>query len=289
MLKIKEAQRYSLKRWEEFDLKEILECGQCFRWKKQEDGSYIGILKEGILRVQELEGEIVFTGKLESDLEQICVRYFDLQRDYHAIQREIIKADSKMEEIIQAGKGIRILKQDAWEMVISFIISAANNIPRISKTIENLSSKFGKNINWEGKEYYLFPTPEELAIATRKELRECNLGFRDKYVEKATQMVVQKRIQLEEIEEMAYEEARKYLMQIPGVGAKVADCILLFAYGKLEAFPVDTWIKKVMNELFLESSNITKLNQYARQKFGNYAGIAQQYLFYYKRENSSSN
>ena len=284
LLNLKEGKKFSLKRWEDFNLKEILECGQCFRWKEQEDGSYIGVIKDGVMQVQELGEEIVFDGNIKGNFEEVCMEYFDLKRDYYEIKEKISKNDEKMKKAIEAGKGIRILKQDSWEMLISFIISAANNIPRISKTIENISRQFGKRIIWKEKEYYLFPTPEELVKASREELRECNLGFRDSYVAKAAQMVVQKKILLESIEKMSYEEAKKYLMQIPGVGAKVADCILLFAYAKMEAFPVDTWIKKVMNELYFESSNITKLNQYARQKFGNYAGIAQQYLFYYKRE-----
>jgi len=190
-----------------------------------------------------------------------------------------------MKKAVEYGNGIRILNQDPWEMLISYIISAANNIPRISKTIENLSEKFGKKIEMNGREYYLFPTPEELSKATMTDLRACNLGFRDKYVYNATRMVMDGSLDLEEIRELEYSEAKKKLMKIPGVGAKVADCILLFSMGKIEAFPVDTWIKKVMNELYIDSTNITKINQYAAERFGKYAGIAQQYLFYYKREN----
>ena len=197
----------------------------------------------------------------------------------------ISKNDEKMHEAIAYGSGIRILKQDVWEMLISYIISAANNIPRISRTIENISEKFGKHVVWKGKEYFLFPTPEELGKASLSELRDCNLGFRDKYVWNATQMVLKGEIDLNSIIKLEYDEAKKYLLQIPGVGSKVADCILLFSCGKIEAFPVDTWIKKVMNELYVDSANITKIHKYASEKFGKYAGIAQQYLFYYKRDN----
>lgn len=281
---VKEKQEFSLKSWEDFDLKEILECGQCFRWKRMEDESYVGVIKNGVLKVKESDGYINFTGDVEGDFKKTCEKYFDINRNYHEIKEIISKTDPRMPQIIEAGKGIRILRQEPWEMLISFIISAANNIPRISKTIENISQKFGEEIVWKQDKYYLFPTPDNLARATMQELRECNLGFRDRYVLNAAKMVASKEIILEDIENMKYEDGKKYLMQIPGVGAKVADCILLFAYGKLEAFPVDTWIKKVMNELFIESTNITKLNQFARNKFGEYAGIAQQYLFYYERE-----
>jgi len=282
----KNREKYCLANPKDFKLKEILECGQCFRWKRQEDGSYIGVIKEGVIHIKELPEEVIFEGVVEGDFEKICCHYFDLERDYSKIKEEISKNDKNMQMAIHYGSGIRILNQNPWEMLISYIISAANNIPRISKTIETLSKKYGKEIEMGGEKFYLFPTPEELEKVTMEELRECNLGFRDKYVKKATQMVLEQTIQLNKIGSMNYENAKKYLMQIPGVGAKVADCILLFGFGKLEAFPVDTWIKKVMNELYTDSTNITKINHYATQKFGKYAGVAQQYLFYYARENN---
>lgn len=269
----------------DFELKDIFECGQCFRWKKENDGSYTGVINEGVLNVSKNNNKVVIKGELSKSLEETCLNYFDLNRDYSKIKEIISKNDENMQKAIEYGSGIRILNQNPWEMLISYIISAANNIPRISKTIENLSKKFGKRIEMDGKEYYLFPTPEELSKATMEELRECNLGFRDKYVYNATRIVLEGKIDFEDLKRENYEIAKKKLMQIPGVGAKVADCILLFSLGKIEAFPVDTWIKKVMNELYVDSTNITKINQYATQRFGEYAGIAQQYLFYYKREN----
>ena len=275
---------YCLKNQTDFNIKQILECGQCFRWKRIDDNNYVGVIKEGVLRVKQLENEIIFEGILDGKIEDICRKYFDLGRDYSEIKEEISKDDKNMQNAILYGNGIRILNQEPWEMLISYFISAANNIPRISKTIENISKKYGKEVEMDGEKYYLFPSPEELGKATLEDLRACNLGFRDKYVWQATQMVLNKEIELDKIKIMDYEIAKKYLMTIPGVGAKVADCILLFAFDKIEAFPVDTWIKKVMNELYTDSTNITKINQYATKRFGKYAGIAQQYLFYYKRD-----
>ena len=203
-----------------------------------------------------------------------------------------------MKEAIKFGKGIRILNQDPFEMLISYIISAANNIPRISKTIENISRECGKKIslsidenkkltgNNEAKVYYLFPSPKELSKCTMEKLRECNLGFRDKYVYGAAKQVADKKIELNIIMLKEYKEAKKELMLIDGVGSKVADCILLFSMKKTEAFPVDTWIIKIMNEVYVETKNLKKINEYAFNKWKEYAGIAQQYLFYYKRENS---
>ena len=282
---VEDIKRLELDNINDFELKDIFECGQCFRWKKESDESYTGVIAEGVLNVSKEDGKIIIRSSFDDRLEDVCVNYFDLKRDYSKIKEIISQNDENMQKAIEYGAGIRILNQNPWEMLISYIISAANNIPRISKTIENLSKKFGKKIELSGKEYYLFPTPEELSKATMEDLRACNLGFRDKYVYNATKMVIEGGLDLEELRELEYLEAKKKLMKVPGVGAKVADCILLFSLGKIEAFPVDTWIKKVMNELYVDSTNITKINQYATERFGEYAGIAQQYLFYYKREN----
>ena len=204
---------------------------------------------------------------------------------YSKIKKVISKDDVNLQKAIKHGEGIRILNQDPWEMLISFIISAANNIPRISKTIENISKTYGKEIIFRGEKYYLFPTPEELSKASIEDLRTLNLGFRDKYVYGATQMVCNGEIDLDAIVKMDYIDAKKELKKIAGVGDKVADCILLFSMKKYEAFPVDTWIKKVMSELYNESKDIKKISLFAEEKFGKNAGIAQQYLFYYMREN----
>lgn len=276
---------YEIKNAKDFELRDIFECGQCFRWKKENDGSYTGIIKYGVINVNKIENNVIIKGDISGDFEKICKEYFDLNRDYSAIKEKISKDDENMQKAIAYGKGIRILNQDPWEMLISYIISAANNIPRISKTIENISRAYGKEIDLNGNVYYMFPTPEELSKATIEDLRKCNLGFRDKYVYGATKLVLNGEINFDDLRNLKYEDAKKKLMKVPGVGAKVADCILLFSLGKIEAFPVDTWIKKVMNELYVDSTNVTKINQYAMNKFGEYAGIAQQYLFYYKRDN----
>ena len=277
--------KFTINNLKNFELDHIFECGQCFRWKKQDDGSYIGIIKQGVIKIEKNNDCAQICAELLGDEESICKEYFDLETDYSNIQTILCENDENMKKAVEYGQGIRILNQDMWEMLISFIISAANNIPRISKTIENLSKKYGQKVEFDGEIFYLFPSPEELSKASIEDLRKLNLGFRDKYVHAATQKVVSGEIDLNNIMKMSLREAKKELMKIPGVGAKVADCILLFSMKKKEAFPVDTWIKKVMNELYLDSTNITKINEYATQKFGMYAGIAQQYLFYYKREN----
>lgn len=267
----------------DFELVHIFECGQCFRWRREDDGSYTGVIKQGVLNVNKVDGKVIVCGNFD-DLETVCTEYFDLNRNYSDIKTLISFNDEKMKEAIKYGSGIRILNQDTWEMLISFIISAANNIPRISKTIENLSRACGKEVEFKGKKYYLFPTAKELSKLSMDELRACNLGFRDKYIFEVSRLVASGGLNLDEIKSMKMDDAKKELMKLPGVGAKVADCILLFSMGKMGAFPVDTWIKKIMNEVYIDSKNVKKINQYATQRFGEYAGIAQQYLFYFKRE-----
>ena len=269
----------------DFELVHIFECGQCFRWQKENDGSYTGVIKYGVVNIKKDDDKVVISGSFDAnDKEKIC-DYFDLNSDYASIKRKLELNDENMKKAIEYGYGIRILNQDSWEMLISFIISAANNIPRISKTIENISRAYGQKITWNEKDYYKFPTPKELSKATVEELRALNLGFRDKYVYNATKMVCASEVNLEEIEKMNYKDAKKELMKIQGVGEKVADCILLFSMRKREAFPVDTWIKKVMSQLYNESKDIKKISAFAESKFGEYGGIAQQYLFYYMRSN----
>ena len=283
-------QKIIYKNQKQFECKDIFECGQCFRWHKEKDGSYTGVTDIGVLNVNKLGEDITITGDIEDkeDLQSFCDDYFDMNTDYEIIQKEISKNDETMKDAINFGGGIRILNQNPWEMLISFIISAANNIPRISKTIENLSKSFGKavksDVSGELKEYYLFPSPNQLQKATMSDLRQCNLGFRDKYVYGATKSICEKEVNLAEISKLPYGTAKKELLKVSGVGSKVADCILLFSMKKKEAFPVDTWIKQIMNEVYLDSQNVRKIEEYARAKFGENAGIAQQYLFYFKRE-----
>ena len=274
----------------DFELAHIFECGQCFRWRKVNDNKYIGVIKNGVVEIEKTTPNSICVNyeSYEDDsqtFEEIIREYLDLNTNYTEIKKVISKDDLNLQKAIEYGRGIRILNQDPWEMLISFIISAANNIPRISKTIENISKKYGKEIAFGGEKYYLFPTPEELSKASIEDLRALNLGFRDKYVYGATQMVCKGEIDLNTILEMDYTKAKKELKRVAGVGDKVADCILLFSMKKHEAFPVDTWIKKVMSELYNESKDIKKIASFAEEKFGKNAGIAQQYLFYYMREN----
>jgi len=270
-------QTYILKNFSEFEPKHIFECGQCFRWNKEEDGSYTGIFNENVLNVKKENGQIIFKGICKQDIKKVCIKYFDLERDYKKIKRKIT-IDEYMREAIAYGSGIRILNQDLWEVIISFIISANNNIPRIKGIIERLSKAYGKPIKYNGKTYYTFPTKDELFNVTIEDYRKLGLGFRDKYIYKTVHT-----IDLETI------NTKEDLLKLSGVGEKVADCIMLFGMNKFEVFPVDVWVRRVMNDLYIKSENEEKVNKeeirkLAKEKYNDLCGIAQQYLFYWKRE-----
>ena len=281
-----------LKEQDSFNLKHIFECGQCFRWNEEDDGSWIGIIKDAVIRVKKENQNIVFTGKVLGDksFKEIIYDYFDLNTDYREYKNELSQIDEYLKESIEFGEGIRILKQDLWETIISFIISANNNIPRIKKIINAISYSYGKKIVFENEEYYLFPTPEELSRATVEDLRKLGLGFRDKRIHETTRLINEEIVSLDNIENMIdTNQMREELLKLDGVGPKVADCILLFALKRLDVFPIDVWVRRVMNDLYIHNEDENKVNKkelqsLAEEKFKGLSGIAQQYLFYWRRE-----
>lgn len=285
-------QKYIIKSPNSFELKDIFDCGQCFRWNKENDDSYTGIWKNNVVNVKKENGNIIFTGVSSSDnFEEEINKYFDMNRDYEEIKEKLSKIDDNMKTSIEYGKGIRILNQELWETIISFIISANNNIPRIKGIIERLSKNYGKKIEWNGKEYYTFPTPEELKNVTVEEYRSLGLGFRDIRLYETTKMILDKEIDLEKLQNNPNTiEVREKLLSLSGVGPKVADCILLFSTLKrFEVFPIDVWVRRVMNDLYIKNKDENKVSKkqienLAKEKFGDLAGLAQQYLFYWRRE-----
>ncbi len=287
-------QEYIIKNCKSFEPRDIFECGQCFRWNVQEDGSYTGVFGKNVLNVRKNNANVIITGECENDIEKECIQYFDLNRDYEKIKEELAKVDDNLKKSIEYGKGIRILNQDLWEVIISFIISANNNIPRIKGIIERMCKKYGEKIIFSGAEYYTFPTPEQLKNATITDFRNLGIGFRDKYIYQTTKMIKEKIVDLEKLKNMKdTSEMRKKLLLLPGVGPKVADCILLFSsLSRLDVFPIDVWVRRVMNDLYIHEeveSNVSKkqIEGIAKEKFGNLEGIAQQYLFYWKREGNN--
>ncbi|HSH36166.1 DNA-3-methyladenine glycosylase [Schnuerera sp.] len=275
-----------IKKMMDFEPKHIFECGQAFRWYVEEDASYTAIHKSKVINVKRDGKDIIFSNTNMEDFENIWYDYFDLGRDYGEIKKELSK-DPILNEAIKFGQGIRILNQDPYETTISFIISANNQIPRIKRSIELISQKYGESIgSYNGKEYYSFPGPEILASIDEKELEDnCKVGYRAKYIVNTSKMIKNKEIDLDKLFKLPTETAKEILMRLPGVGPKVSNCILLFSLNKNEAFPIDVWVKRVMESLyFKENTSTKKISAYAEENFGSLGGFAQQYLFYYARE-----
>lgn len=271
---------------ENFDAKAIFTCGQAFRWYEEKDGSFTTVHLGRVLNVLNEDDKVIFKGTNLEEFNEIWIDYFDLNTDYQSIRKSL--ANNKiLANAMEYGKGIRILNQNHFEMLISFIISANNMIPRIRKSIEVISMRYGKFIcEDENRKYYSFPTVEELSKATVEELREfAKVGFRDKRIFDTVNMIKNENIDLDSFENLETDILREELLKFSGVGNKVADCIMLFSYKRGEVFPVDVWIKRVMEELFIkEETPVKKISKEADRIFGKYAGYAQQYLFYYGRE-----
>lgn len=268
----------------DFNTTHIFDCGQCFRWNKEEDGSYTGVVSGKVINVSQLGTKVIFDN-LTLDDYHIVKDYFDLDTDYEKI-KEKVSTDDIMKKAIDFGCGIRILNQDEWETMISFMISANNRIPMIKKVIENLSCKFGNFItSYRGRDYYSFPTPEQLAEAPVDKIIECKAGFRAPRIKDAAERFLNERDTIYNLKNKSYQEGLDYLKTYSGIGDKVANCILLFSMKQFDTFPVDVWVRRVMQTLYVDKDTSDKeIRRFAEEKFGDFSGYAQQYLFYYARE-----
>lgn len=286
----------------DFDLDHIFDCGQAFRWERQADGSYTGVAGGRIANVRFLpdacdgdcqkkkrqeEGQLVLSNVTENDFQEFWSQYLDLERDYGAIKKALAKDDAVMDEAIGWGQGIRLLRQDPWETLLSFIISQNNHIPRIKACVKSLCENFGQKIGgFQGRDYYSMPEPEALAVLKPDDLAVCGLGYRAKYLIGTARQVAEdgiEHLRSMALPEVSGQQAFDYVTRFHGVGPKVANCVLLFSMGKYDRFPVDVWVKRVMKELYgLETPK--EIERFARETFGRQGGFAQQYLFYYIRE-----
>lgn len=253
-----------------FSVEQTLDCGQAFRWTKNEDGSFEGIALGKFLKIHQDDAKITLFDTNKSDFENIWLGYFDLERDYEKIV-ENTRSNKTLNAAANYGSGIHILKQDAWEALCSFIISQNNNIPRIKGIIERLCENFGEK-NYFG---YLFPSADTVSKLSIDDLSVLRSGFRAKYILDAAKKVASKETDLEKIALLPTEQAREELMKIYGVGQKVADCTLLYGMGHIDAFPKDVWIKRALEVLF--NGNFPEQTE-------QYAGILQQYIFFYARQ-----
>lgn len=270
----------------DFCLDHIFDCGQAFRWQRQQDGSYTGIAGSNIANIQYEEGRLILRNTSEEEFQNFWRSYLDLDRDYGKIKAALSEKDPIIKSAIRSGEGIRLLQQDKWETLLSFIISQNNHIPRIKGCIESLCSNFGEYAGaYEGRDYYTFPAPETLAALSTEDLAVCRLGYRANYLIKTAKQAAEDgldRLEAAGTREMTSQQAFDYVSSFCGVGPKVANCILLFSMGKYDRFPVDVWMKKVM-EQFYGITDPKEMQLFAEKNFGQYSGFAQQYLFYHIR------
>ena len=258
----------------DFDLSETFNCGQCFRWNKLSKNEFIGVAFERVVKILEEKNKITLIGaSISDDFGSIWHDYFDLGTDYGSIKSSLAKLDSNLGMACKYAPGIRILRQDPWETLCSFIISQNNNIPRIKGIVERFSSYFGRKIEHD---FFSFPLSSTIANLSLADLSPLKCGFRDKYILDAAKKISSGEVDFEKIKNLPINDARSELMKIKGVGPKVAECTLLYGFHRLEAFPVDVWMKRALSTFFPGKSI---------DYFGKYAGVAQQYIFHYIRMN----
>lgn len=275
------------------NLKQVFECGQAFRWEMTSDGNWLGVVGRSVVTCWQ-EGEELFLKQLNSGEQPedtaFWRHYFDLNRNYEDLKASLLKSSPDLEDALVFGSGIRVLNQDFFEMTITFILSSNNHIPRIRQLVERLSERYGEPLHRiEDRTYYSFPSAQVLASASLEELRSLGLGYRDTYVLETAKAISQMGTDFEAIKTLGFNEAKKELLKWSGVGPKVADCILLFGLGRPEAFPIDTWVKKTLTRRYqLGSANQKAIERFVEERFGDLKGFAQQFLFYFERENERS-
>lgn len=265
----------------DFDLKSTILSGACFRVIEETDGSFTNILKDRVINIKQINNELIVTSSKKDNLEEIIKEYFDLNRDYNIINQELINNDKNMIEVISKCKGYKILNQEPFEMCISYIISQNNNVKRISNSINDISNKYGKKVIFNNKEYHLFPTYDDMKNISIEELRNFKVGFRAEYIKD----FLDKYETLKDINSLNTNDALNELMTIKGIGIKVASCILLFGYKRLDTFPIDTWVKKSISELYNIKNDQKTIEKFAKNTYNEYSGLAIQYLFHSKRNN----
>jgi N-glycosylase/DNA lyase len=266
-----------------FDLDATLSCGQAFRWDRAADGWWYGVVGNRVLKIRQDRDRLTFAGVPASFIQH----YFSLDTDLGAIHASI-DIDPFIHACIMKNRGLRIVRQPHWECTISYICSTNSNIPTIRRRIASIAEKFGEPVEFEGKTCYTFPEPSAIICEGHEGLTECRLGYRQPYVFGTSRSVADARCWADSICRLPYEEARRELMKLHGVGPKAADCILLFAFQKNEAFPVDVWIRRIVREHYLPdlspdaplaNREYDTIRRFARKHFGEYCGWAQEYLY----------
>lgn len=265
-----------------FDLKSTITCGQIFRFILEEDGSYTVIIKDRVINLKDDKDYIIVESSKEDNLKEIIYDYFDLDRDYEIIEKNILECDKKLEDALIFSRGLKMIHQDPFETIIAYIISQNNRVPSIANALNLISLNYGEKVMFKAKEYYLFPSIDKLKTLNISDFRNCKVGFRDKYLYEIMRSIENNLLDIESIYNMNSEDSLKYLIGFKGIGNKVASCILLFAYQKFDVYPIDTWVKKFMKEDYnIEGEE--NIRKFTYDTYKEYSGLAIQYMFNYKR------
>ena len=263
----------------DIDIEGILLSGACFRVVKESDGSFTNILDDRVISIKQDGDNIYIKSSNYDNLEKKIRYYFDLDRDYEEINNKLVNNNNGLEEMIDKCKGYRILNQNPFEMGISYIISQSNNVKRISSIVNRISERYGKKVVFNNKDYYLFPTYEDMKDLSVEDLKLLGVGFRDKYIKD----YLNNYESLKDIDSLTTKEAIDKLMSIKGIGLKVASCILLFGYRRLDVFPIDTWVKQYISDNYNIKSDQKSIERFAKDNFGDYSGLVIQYMFHSQR------
>lgn len=266
----------------DLDLKATVTCGQIFRYYEEIDDSYTIILNDRVVNLKLVDDELFIKSNNMDNIENIVIDYLDLSRDYSEMNKKIAQYNKASIGLIKDSIGLKMIHQSPFETIMSYIISANNSVPSIRNSLNMISLKYGKKVIFNDNEYYLFPSYEDLKNVTIEDYRNCKVGFRDKYLYNFVKSLNNKEIDLEEINNLSTEKSFELLMQYPGIGPKVASCILLFAYQKFDVFPIDTWVKKYMKDNYnIEGEK--NIRKFIVDMYHEYSGIVIQYMFNSKR------
>ena len=270
-----------------FNIEQTLECGQCFHFEKIAELEYGVVSMDKFIHIKQENNKLCCEQTTINDVKEYWIKYFDLERDYGSIKEHLINGDERLKFAIEEKYGVRILNQEFEETLMSFIISQNKQIPHIKQIVRNISEKYGIFLGSVGDvKFYSFPDVATLGNITEEEYKELKTGFRARYLRDASCKLYRNEIMRKSFENMNEEDARTLLMSITGVGEKVANCVMLFGLGYRNSFPVDVWIKRIMQDMYFDGNETKKevISAYAKENFGEYGGYAQQYLFYYGRE-----
>lgn len=265
-----------------FNLKDSVTCGQIFRFEELNDSSFDIVLSDRVINIKQENDNIIVNSSNIDNLERVIRNYFDLDYDYNSINKRLLEIDPNNKDIINSCSGLKMINEPKLEVIVSYILSSNNRVPQIKNALDNISKTYGKQIIFNNKEYYLFPTLEELSKCDIDTLRDCKTGFRDKYIYDFIKKIINNEFDINKIDDMNSENALNYLMTLNGVGEKVASCILLFGYHRFDVFPIDTWVKKYMKDKY-NIEGVDNIRRFTIDKYKELSGIAIQYMFHYKR------